>query len=189
MPPAPPRLTLVLLNSKKGHLWLGTLYRNISWWPWSSSTSSEKTHWLKWLIPEMQRCPLHPQVQGTVLREVLKQQEEHPCRDEGCSRDTLVERVQVPLSISTQPSEHKPALGSLTRLLHCKSQTKGAWGHCWWLGCTDWFGSRGTGGGWGESRPGADRGDAQAGGKRRVLEGLRASFIAQTHLFREHRLR
>lgn len=74
------------------------------------------------------RCSL---MQGTVLREVLKQQEEHPWRDEGCSRDTLVEMVRVPLSTSTPPTEHKTALTRL--LLHCTSQTRSAWGQYWWL--------------------------------------------------------
>lgn len=52
--------------------------------------SSVKIHYLKQLIPEMQRCPLHPQTQpavGNHPQRGFEEQEEYPWRDESCSRD------------------------------------------------------------------------------------------------------
>lgn len=183
MPPAPPRLTLVVLNSKKRtpvawytlqkHLLMVVELCNI---PLRRPIASNNSFLKCSSALCTPRCSL---VQGTVLREVLKQQEEHPWRDEGCSRDTLVERIQVPLSTSTPPNKAKTCSQfSYQAPPPLQISDQGCLGcHCWWLGYIDWFGSRGTGGGWGESRSGADMGDVQAGGKGRVLEGLRALLL------------
>lgn len=151
MPPSPPRLTLVVLNSKKGCL---VHSREIfSWWSWSSATF----HCLKELIPEMQQCSWHPQVQpgaGHCLQRGFKAARRSSLEGRGQQQEhTSGEGPSVPLSTSTQPLTQTCSQFSCQAPPPLQTSDQECLGSLLVAGQSlGWFGSRGTGGGWGETR-------------------------------------
>lgn len=93
-------------------------------------------------------------------------------RGEGCSRDTRVEMVQVPLSTSTPPWAQTCPRFSYQAPSPLQISDQGSLLVAGWsLGCPDWSGSRGTGGGWEESRAGAGAGMHRLVGKAERWKG------------------
>lgn len=137
----------------------------------------------------MQRYPLQPQMPpsaGYHPQRGFKEQEEHPWRDEGCSRHTSGDGPSPLEHLHTIPLSMNLLSGFLSSspTANRRPGVPGVTADGWPEPGLDQtgLGAEELGADGRETRSGTDMREAQADGKNKVLEGPRA-FFSQTHLF------